>query len=157
MRIEGGDALADLGIPGVSLVKRAARGVASGVKSTGRGIAKASHAISPPWEGTGGGGWATRIGKRLAMTGIPVAGVMCNLKRYKNSKACRAIGSVSWAIGKRAIEKAYGLPDGSLDQAETALNGPQAKKLPPDVRELLQRRTEEPSIWEQILDTLGLR
>lgn len=165
MIIEGTDDGEEIGsLPGVGLVKRAARGVGRGVgagvrgvgtgaAAVGRTVKKGVKAIDPPWSGGFTPGWVTRIGRRMANP-IP----LCSLKRYSKTKFCKAAGAVSWTLGKRAVEKAYGLPDGSLDQAENILNktGRAPKGVPADVVTLLKEHERVPW-WMEALDYLGIR
>ena len=144
---------------------------AGAAKAAGKGV-KALN-LRPPWEGVqfGRPGWIGRLGERLSISGIPVVGVMCNMKRYRNTKACRVTEKVTWIVAKRAVETAYGMPPGKLDEYEkladsaTSKDWPAQRKIetlekkgvPADVAALVVANREAPSWWEQLLDSLGMR
>jgi hypothetical protein len=159
----------------VSGARTAAGAVAGGVQAAGG--AAAGHGRSMLRDvRIGDRGWVTRVGERLARVGVPVAGVLCETGRYRNSGACRTLGKISWDVGKRGLEKAFALPDGSLDHVETILNqagrDPAARsraadqiarerKIPRDALEPLVIRTAPPLGWlDQLVawiqDTIGL-
>jgi len=92
------------------------------------------------------------------------------MPRWSNSPVCRAAKRVSWSVAKQAIEHAYGLPAGTLDQAEATLNqagtDPQRRAaakgklrgqgIPADVVDALDERTRRVSWWEKLLAAVGL-
>jgi hypothetical protein len=149
----------------IQVIKNAGKKIGAGVKKGATKVGGGLFSFTP-WAGKG---WVTRLGQATAVLGLGPLGVACNMPRWSNTGTCRAAKRVSWQVGKRAIEKAYGLPDGSLDQAETILNQAgtdptrraaarqrlKAQKIPPDVVTALDERTRRLSWWEQLLASLG--
>lgn len=140
--------------------KGAGRGVLRSTKAVASATARAAKAVDvKPWQGQGG--WASNIAGKLSAGGL--TGGACYLKRYSNTPFCRAVGKVSAGVGKQIVEKAYGLPPGTLDAAEEALNSagkggkaPAAVmvkgklvQLPPDVRQLAEADAADRNWWDK--------
>src|SRR5919108_4954805 len=83
-------------------VKHGARGLEHGAvaaaKGAGHGLKAGAGKFSPPWAGTriGTKGWVTRLGQRLSTMGVPIVGVMCSMKKYRDSGFCKATGRIGW-------------------------------------------------------------